>query len=147
MKEQFIPYQEALELKELGFNQPCFGFYNEICEDNDKAGCSGKFTNMCGWTIGRENTDDLSSRDFIVIAPLYQQAFDWFRKEHNALAIIFNDDGDVEFGNICFNYEIRFITITFKEKQKSSVVGNYRYNTYEEARLACLQELIKIVKK
>ena len=25
MKEQFIPYELALELKELGFNEECFG--------------------------------------------------------------------------------------------------------------------------
>lgn len=27
MEKEFVPYQESLELKELGFNEPCFGVY------------------------------------------------------------------------------------------------------------------------
>lgn len=27
MKDQFIPCELALELKDLGFDEPCFGFY------------------------------------------------------------------------------------------------------------------------
>ena len=27
MEEIFVTYEIALELKELGFNEPCFGFY------------------------------------------------------------------------------------------------------------------------
>lgn len=27
LDKEFIPYQEALALKELGFDEPCFGFY------------------------------------------------------------------------------------------------------------------------
>jgi hypothetical protein len=25
MKNEFIPYEQSLELKELGFDEPCFG--------------------------------------------------------------------------------------------------------------------------
>ncbi len=27
MKHEFIPYEQAQELKQLGFNEPCFGYY------------------------------------------------------------------------------------------------------------------------
>lgn len=27
LEKEFVPYQEALELKELGFDEPCFGWY------------------------------------------------------------------------------------------------------------------------
>jgi len=30
MNKEFIPYEQALELKELGFDEPCFGCYDEI---------------------------------------------------------------------------------------------------------------------
>ena len=32
MKNEFIPYEQALQLKELGFNEQCFGYYvgNEL---------------------------------------------------------------------------------------------------------------------
>ena len=32
MKEQFIPYEQALELKELGFNEPCFAIWSGFDE-------------------------------------------------------------------------------------------------------------------
>ena len=28
MNKEFIPYEQALELKELGFNEVCLGYYN-----------------------------------------------------------------------------------------------------------------------
>ncbi len=82
MKDLFVPYKIACKLRELGFNEPCFGFYHEKCYENKKANCSGKFQNMCGWVLGRENTDDLSSHDFLIVAPLYQQVIDWLEKKH-----------------------------------------------------------------
>ena len=33
MKEQFIPYKIAVQLKQLGFNQSCIGYYNEETEE------------------------------------------------------------------------------------------------------------------
>ncbi len=28
MKKEFVPYEPSLALKELGFDEPCFAFYN-----------------------------------------------------------------------------------------------------------------------
>ena len=28
MNKEFIKYEQALELKYIGFNEPCFGYYN-----------------------------------------------------------------------------------------------------------------------
>jgi hypothetical protein len=30
MNKEFVPYEQALALKELGFNEPCFGNYNNL---------------------------------------------------------------------------------------------------------------------
>ena len=27
MMKEFVPYNEALELRKLGFDEPCFGYY------------------------------------------------------------------------------------------------------------------------
>lgn len=32
MQKEFIPYEQALALKELGFDKPCFGYYVETKE-------------------------------------------------------------------------------------------------------------------
>ena len=58
MEKEFIPYEQALELKELGFDEPCYYDYN----------FGGEITNK--WAIG------------LVPAPLYQQAFRWFREKY-----------------------------------------------------------------
>jgi hypothetical protein len=29
MNKEFIPYEQALDLKELGFDEPCFGWYSK----------------------------------------------------------------------------------------------------------------------
>ena len=36
MKTEFIPYEQALELKELGFDEPCFGRYDGRDENKGK---------------------------------------------------------------------------------------------------------------
>ena len=33
MKNEFVPYEQALELKQLGFNEECFAWYN-MSQDN-----------------------------------------------------------------------------------------------------------------
>jgi hypothetical protein len=33
MNKEFIPYEQALALKELGFDEPCLGFYDEFSND------------------------------------------------------------------------------------------------------------------
>ena len=133
--KDFTPYSESLALRELGFDEPCLGFFHEICEDNDKAGCSGKFQTMCGWVIGRETTNNLSSHDFIVVRPSYSQAFRFFREKYGLYQIIIqNTDND-------WTYDV----ITIKG------IGDFEildvFHSYEEAELACLRKLIQTVKE
>jgi hypothetical protein len=56
MGKEFVPYQQALELKELGFDEPCFGEFNKDEKDGN----------------------------IFTSAPLYQQVFRWFREKYNA---------------------------------------------------------------
>ena len=164
----FVSYEIAVALKELGFDEPCFTTYDNegrlrnpfdfprseysdnlpYIEDTKEWIYNSDLNNPANFHAAHNPTLLKFFLDNpFTAAPLWQQAFDWFRSKCNALSIIFNDDGDVEHNNICFNYEIRFITISFKEELKASVVGNYRYDTYEEARLACLVKLIEICKE
>lgn len=58
MDKQFIPYEQSLELKELGLIEPCFGFY-----DDYNVPIGGSYP-----CLGNNR------------ATLWQQAFDWFRE-------------------------------------------------------------------
>lgn len=64
MNKEFIPYEQALELKELGFNEPCLSSWME----NDYIVQYQK----------RHKEDDT-----YLPAPLYQQAFRWFRDKYD----------------------------------------------------------------
>jgi hypothetical protein len=64
MEKEFIPYEQALALKELGFDEPCLAIYSF------KDLRIGTFSN-------------LSSAYNTILAPTYQQAFRWFIEKHS----------------------------------------------------------------
>jgi hypothetical protein len=123
MKDQFIPYEQALSLKELGFDEPCFGYYNG---QGNYIGEEGKMNSNCN-KLGMHGT--------YCTAPLYQQAFRWFREKYNLKGFIspveYLDGTDDTYHWCIYN------------KCNS---GNDQL-TYEEAELECLKKLIEIVKQ
>ena len=117
--KEFIPYEQALALQQLGFNEECFGTWFEL---------EGKYS-----VIIRNN---LYGNDLQTPSPLYQQAFRWFREKHNLIGLV---ESGYENGKNIFTYVIwnKFIIDN---------VNNDYYSTYEEAELDCLKKLIEIVK-
>jgi hypothetical protein len=77
MKEQFVTYDIALKLKELGFNEKCFAEYNE------SKVLLYLYPHEC--FHGYCNIDDFEPfADILSIkAPLYQQVIDWLREKHD----------------------------------------------------------------
>jgi len=82
MNKEFIPYEQALALKELGFDEPCFGLYH-----NDKT----FYPTQC------KSHEQFHGQ--ICSAPLYQQAFRWLlllvnKDKHftNKWKISYNED-------------------------------------------------------
>ncbi len=145
MNKEFIPYEQALELKELGFNEECFGFYT-------LEGCYFP------------NTTELNSLSYACASPLYQQAFDWFRKQVYP-QIVINEKGDYVQGMLSLlplvyhnTYVIHVIKAStsytidnFSGAQIPSYETAHKFNgnavpTYEEAQLECLKKLIEIAK-
>ena len=120
MEAEFVPYEQALALKELGFNEPCFNYY-----DGDKSKNS--------INLGNGYVTKYMVSDNFTIAPLYQQAFRWFREKYNI-----------------WNWVERYTESDFYIFQIPSAnlkkVQGY-YKTYEEAELECLKKLIEIVKE
>jgi len=70
----------------------------------------------------------------------------WLRDIRHWNIIIFNDDGDIEYGNLRYNFELRWILPSFKRKDKKSIVGEGTYKTYEEALEDGLIEVLKLIK-
>jgi hypothetical protein len=125
MKTEFIPYEQALELKELGFDEPCFGRYDG--RDENKGKIWYEMPNLGkGWIPVKD-----------VLSPLYQQAFRWFR-EKSFICHVTNDLSDS-----CYD-EIYVYVMT--KGYGDLIDRSEEYRTYEEAELACLKKLIEIAK-
>ena len=125
MTKEFIPYEQALALKELGFDEPCFAIHsiNLMTENEDwELKIGGIWTN-------HELVDSIK-------APTFSQAFRWFREKYGYYYEIFVDD-DKTFG---------FLISYFLEIGRANKPIQRKYATYEEAELECLIKLIEIVK-
>lgn len=124
MKELFIPYAEALEMKQLGFNEPCFGFFGD----------DGKlyFDNIVS------NFEDGLNPEYCSV-PIYSQAFKWFRDMgFGIMDKLFYSSKDLP--NITYAKDII-------RWSNGKVYKMERKNTYEQAELECLKKLILIVKE
>ena len=108
MKNEFIPYEQALALKELGFGERCMALYNE----------EGKTIHL---SLNLPNIKPYFR------APLYQQAFRWFREKHGLRHFIEYDDG--HYNAVVQSFLVRHC------------------DNYEEAELACLKKLIELSTK
>lgn len=120
MSSEFVPYETALKLKEIGFNLPCIAWYyipeiertgeiilhytergKEIQECSTSSMCE-QYPEYRRYLKAEHCCNTIQNRSkHIVTAPLYQQVFKWFRKSQPA-------------------------------------------NSYEEAELECIKELIKL---
>jgi len=115
--KDFTLYQEALELRDLGFDEPCFGWF------------TGSYLRIGSVVENKhvQGEDEIS-------APLYQQAFRWFREKYNLDNWVYCSDENKGYFAIIVSH-------------RKLVIYNEIKNTYEEAELACLIKLIEIVKK
>ena len=79
MKNEFIPYEQALALKELGFNEPCFGryYYKESWPILNPNSGETELTFEFGQYIRKTNVTTLF--------PFYQQAFLYYKKKESII--------------------------------------------------------------
>jgi hypothetical protein len=135
MEKEFVDYTEALELKELGFDGPCFGYYFNHSEENFK---EGKFDYRgelnIEYSIYKENT-------YYILAPTYSQAFRFFREKYRLKGEI--DTADMIWSKWSFNIELKGSSYILY----SGLTEKIYFNSYEEAELECLRKLISIVKE
>ena len=82
MEDQFVPYEIAIKLKELGFDEPCLAYFSTVYDsiaqehngklilgkDPENLTCQKKMHYLFGQQI--------------LLAPLWQQAIDWIGENH-----------------------------------------------------------------
>lgn len=123
MIKEFVSYEMALALKELGFDEPCFTYYYNIT-GNLRTNISVDIDN--GWTY-------LPNKKSITLAPTFSQAFRFFREKYRLEGAIYrlnfkwaSQVFNIEKSIYCFKHEL--------------------FENYEEAEIDSLQKMIETIK-
>jgi len=142
MTQEFIPYEQALELKELGFDEPCFGTYLSSFQSDWKV---YELILEMGMNEEFEDNRNVYLLEGACSAPTFSQAFRWFREKYNIQGYIYsstvrgNSEKTKQFTGYIWN--INGIDMPFI----STDARDELHDTYEEAELACINKLIEII--
>ena len=125
MEKEFVPYEQALELKHLGFEYISTIFaYDQSRKLYTRDGIPHDF-NIRG----------------LLSAPTFSQVFRWFREKHFLHSHI-TCSCTV---NEILSYDWTIHKIMNPGTREENFITDYE-RTYEEAELECLKKLIEIVK-
>jgi len=119
MEQDFVPQEQSLELKELGFDEPCLVGYSTSTEK-----------------LEFYSRPYITKDSFTIDAPTFSQAFRFFRDKYGLNAIsptrIYKTD----------LYQSRII-----DWNTWGEIDVALCSSYEDAEIACLKKLIEVVKK
>ena len=124
MIKEFVNYEIALALKELGFDEPCFTYYYNI---------TGKLRTNLSIDINNDMNYMLNKKLGITLAPTFSQAFRFFREKYRLEGAIYRLN--FKWASQVFNIEIS--AYCFKHEL---------FEKYEEAEIDSLKKMIKMVK-
>jgi len=120
MENEFVSYEMALALKELGFDEPCFTYYK-----NDQP------SNILELVKNSEMENVNNEVDNYISAPTFSQAFKFFRDNYKLPSWVYPSTiGKFYYGIL--------------RDMHSLIDCNKPYDTYEEAEHECLLKLIEI---
>ncbi len=85
MNREFVPYEQALALKELGFDEPCFAKYTVILEDDINWFTIPEqgITDKTSFGSSKNYNSKSFKEEGTISAPTFSQAFRWFRDKYN----------------------------------------------------------------
>jgi hypothetical protein len=117
MNKEFVSYKQAVALRELEFDEMCFGFYS--------------YNNLTPELMHCRNREPWMG-NAVVAAPLKQQVFRWFREKYEIHGFFLHYEREVFRWCIDLGYDF----------EESSLIDNY-----EEAENACIDKLIELAKQ
>ncbi len=140
IKDLFVSYEIAKQLKDKGFNEPCLAYWHSNRME---------LTRLIGVNnIGPEGEHPL---------PLHQQVIDWFRTEKN-IHIVVENTSYITQGGFKPGYEVLYSAYIRSYGTKDGFLrplptigledagGNQlKLNTYQEALTKAIEEAIKLI--
>jgi hypothetical protein len=150
MNKQFIPYELSTILKDLGFKEGCFAFYESLRKIGDSY-CFNNYSMWGGISQNISESDDYhlyitlnelyGYYDNILRAPTWQQAFEWILSKYSLYAIIIP--------TVTMNWTFKTMTVVegIIEIPPYNHVEASDYSSYEQVRLESLKELIRLIEE
>jgi hypothetical protein len=129
MKELFVSYALALELKKKGFDEPCFAYYE--VEDGIRL----------KYNLHEDENPSINNPDSLdITAPLYQQIVDWLETEKNLLIDITHNyyfqDKSVNIWHIRIMNKFGLVRISN---------ADFEFNTRQNALTKAIEESLKLI--
>jgi len=134
--EDIVSPEQALALKELGFNLRCSDYYeNDNLKYFNLKGLSVQIGESEGWNFNNSFLTCCS-------APTYSKVFKWFRDKHLLHSFV-----DIyptkEEPNRCW-FMIRYMDRSIEEEE--DYMSGW-FNTQDKAEPSCVRKLIELIKK
>lgn len=131
MEKEFVTYELAVKLKELGFNEPCFAWY-----------VSKKY----GLEFGKVTKENLFDEG--VLAPTFSQVFIWFEDNQQLYPSVVIDQ--TSYPKYAFEIASFFGNpkdLTEKDwGWNEMILSKNLYRTRLEAEIECLKKLLELIK-
>ena len=138
IENEFIPFEQALALKELGFDEECFRVKLKKSPEQ--------------WYTQTDYEDYPEQKEEEVLIPLWQQAFRWFREKYDLVI-----EPCVPFQRLYSTEEDHFEILEFGyriysfDQYRGGLRDKIEWDGYdnsneEEAELECLKKLIELCK-
>lgn len=135
MVNKFVNYEISLELKKIGFNEPCFGYYEY-----------GNF-------IYEYNSYQEPELLLNCSAPLYQDVFDWFETKHKLFAnidVLIKSQYKYKIKSLDSKVlEIDYTTFNNGECKPTEMdiyIGkDESFETKREAEISCILKMIELI--
>ena len=159
IQDVFVPYNLSWELKKLGFDEPCFAYYDEetgqaspyeyadcarnvtggkTCYNDDFLSVSNSQLDEYGAFCAKDEEGEESYDRWTAV--LYEQAFSFMENKRIYKNITYDWNEESYRVTIMKQNEDKYCNVIYLKDEKE-------YYKYEEARLECLEKMIEICKQ
>jgi hypothetical protein len=151
MKEQFVSFIQAKELKELGMDKPCLAYYGQFKEE-DVYELAYFVPEKSPDLKTNSNQEKIKIKlgQLLITAPLKQQVFSWAYSKHDLLCSIIPESTsrhkllERTFNIVIYRFSMNLNVQTEIYRVDGKIV---KYMNYEQAESECIDKLISILKE
>jgi hypothetical protein len=143
-EDEFVPYDLAIRLKNIGFDEVCFMYFKEDMDGTPVPFFfdEGRFPDI----IGSSNSDGV--KWILCTRPTFSQSFRWFRDNYRLAHYILPPYSSTHKGlKVYQNIENKFELYLSDETQLTLKDQEFLHETYEAAERVGLEKLISLVEQ